>query len=96
MDWNTGYYEGKVAAVTGAASGVGLALVELMLEYGAKAVTLADFNQENLDRETARLAIAYPGRVAGAVCDVTSKERVFDMVKKAAEFGGDRLDILIN
>ncbi len=49
------YYKDKVAVVTGAASGIGLALVETMLAYGAKKVVLADVNDENLERETARL-----------------------------------------
>ena len=39
------YYEGKVAAVTGGASGIGLALVEAMLEMGVRAVTMADINE---------------------------------------------------
>ena len=42
------YYKDKVAVVTGAASGIGLALAEAMLSYGAKKVVLADFNDENL------------------------------------------------
>ena len=96
MEWNTGYYQGKTAAVTGGASGVGLALCERLLECGAKAVTLVDFNRENLDRETARLSAAYPGKVHSVLCDVTDGEQVFTMVKKAADFGGDRLDLLVN
>ena len=32
------YYKDKVAVVTGAASGIGLALAETMLSYGAKKV----------------------------------------------------------
>ena len=96
MEWNKDYYKGKIAAVTGAASGVGLALCELLLDYGAKAVTLADFDREALDRETARLSEAYPGKVAGVLCDVTSQEQVFAFVKRAADLGGGRLDLLIN
>jgi len=49
------YYLGKVAVVTGGASGIGLALAETMLSYGAKQLVLADFNDENLKREAARL-----------------------------------------
>ncbi len=89
------YYRGKVAAVTGAASGIGLALAETMLSYGAEKVVLADFNDENLARETARLDKAYPGKALGLHCDVTKKGDVQKMIRKAAEIGG-RIDILFN
>ncbi len=54
------YYRDRVAIVTGGASGIGLALAETMLSYGAKQVLLADFNDENLKRQAARLNTAKP------------------------------------
>ena len=89
------YYKDKVAVVTGAASGIGLALAETMLFYGAKKLVLADFNDENLERETARLDTAYPGKTLGLHCDVTNENEVQTMIRDAAEFGG-RIDILFN
>jgi len=89
------YYKDKVAVVTGAASGIGLALVEMMLSYGAKKVVLADFNDENLKCETARLEKAYPGRTLGLHCNVTREEDVCQMIHKAEAFGG-RIDLLFN
>ena len=89
------YYRDKVAVVTGGASGIGLALAETMLSYGAKQVVLADFNDENLKRETARLNVAYAGKVLGLHCNVTKEEDVQGMIHKAAAFGG-RIDILFN
>ncbi len=91
-----GYYAGKVAVVTGGASGVGLALSETMLSYGAKKVVLADFNEENLKRESGRLDAAHPGRVLGLRCNVTNEADVATMIGKAAEFGDGRIDILFN
>ena len=41
--------------VTGAASGLGLAMAEVMVDAGAR-VTLADLDPEGLERETTRLA----------------------------------------
>ena len=69
------YYKDKVAVVTGAASGVGLALSEKMLSYGANKVVLADFNDENLKRETARLQNAYPGSLHESALSVRHLER---------------------
>jgi len=90
------YYRGKVAVVTGAASGIGLALTETMLSCGGEKVALADFNDENLKRETARLNVAYPGKVIGIHCNVTREADVQGMIEKAAEFGGERVDLLFN
>jgi NAD(P)-dependent dehydrogenase (short-subunit alcohol dehydrogenase family) len=89
------YYGDKVAGVTGGASGIGLALAETMLGYGAKQVVLADFNDENLKREAARLNTAYAGKVAGIHCNVTKEKDVQSMTRKAAEFGS-RIDLLFN
>jgi NAD(P)-dependent dehydrogenase (short-subunit alcohol dehydrogenase family) len=90
------YYRDKVAVVTGGASGIGLALAETMLSYGAKRVVLADFNDANLVREAARLNAASPGRAIGLHCDVTKEEEVKGMIEQAAEFGDGRIDILFN
>ena len=92
----TNEYRDKVAAITGGASGIGLALAETMLSYGAKRVVLADVNEANLVRETARLNAAHPGRALGIRCDVTNEEEVKGMVEQAAEFGGGRIDLLFN
>lgn len=96
MNETNEYYGDKVAVVTGAASGIGLALTETMLSYGAAKVVLADFNDENLKRETARLNAAYPGKVIGIHCNVTKEADVQDMIERAAEFGGGRIDLLFN
>ena len=40
------YFENKVAAVTGAASGLGLGITEELLKRGADAVFMGDFNEE--------------------------------------------------
>jgi NAD(P)-dependent dehydrogenase (short-subunit alcohol dehydrogenase family) len=90
------YYRDKVAAITGAASGIGLALAETILSYGAKRVVLADLNEANLVRETSRLNASHPGQALGIRCDVTNEEEVKAMVDQAADFGGGRIDLLFN
>jgi NAD(P)-dependent dehydrogenase (short-subunit alcohol dehydrogenase family) len=95
MDQTSEYYRDQVAVVTGGASGIGLALAETLLRHGAKQVVLADFNDENLKREAARLNSACDGRVLGVHCNVTKEEDVQAMIQEAVDFGG-RIDILFN
>ena len=96
MEFDESYYRGKTAVVTGAASGIGLGLVEELLAYGAEKVVLADFNKENLEKHTARLSAEYPEKVKGILCDVTKEGEVVDMIAGAADFFGGRIDLLIN
>lgn len=90
------YYENKVAVVTGGASGIGLALCELLLSFDAKAVILADLNAEKLKTESARLETAYPGKVLGIRTDVTRQESVAAMIRQSADFGGGQVHFLFN
>jgi NAD(P)-dependent dehydrogenase (short-subunit alcohol dehydrogenase family) len=89
------YYSNKVAVVTGGASGIGLALAEMMLGYGASKVVLADFNDENLKREAERLNAAHAGKDAGIHCNATKEEDVQSMIRQAVEFGRG-IDLLFN
>ncbi len=96
MEFDESYYKGKTAVVTGAASGIGLGLIEELLAYGAEKVVLADFNAENLEKHADRLSAEYPGRVKGILCDVTKESEVAAMIAGAAEFFGGRIDLLVN
>ncbi len=89
------YYRGKVAAVTGAAAGIGLGLVEKLLAEGAKAVFMGDIDEEGLSRESQRLNLAYPGKVFTALTDVTVQEQVEGLIHDAAEHDG-HLDFVFN
>jgi NAD(P)-dependent dehydrogenase (short-subunit alcohol dehydrogenase family) len=85
--------EGKVALVTGAASGLGVAFAEAMAEAGAD-VSCADINAEGLNDTVGK--IQKMGKKAVAIiCDVTSEEAVKSMMKKTMDTFG-RLDILFN
>ncbi len=90
-----GYFEKKVAVVTGAASGIGLGLTEEMLSRGAKAVFMADINQENLDKESKRLNEAYAGEAVPMLTDVTKLEHVEKLINSANDFDG-HLDFVFN
>jgi NAD(P)-dependent dehydrogenase (short-subunit alcohol dehydrogenase family) len=86
-------FSGKVALVTGAAAGMGLATARAFAEAGA-AVVLADFKEDAVRAEAERLVAA--GHKALAVrCDVSDDEQVAAMVERTvAAFG--RLDCAFN
>jgi NAD(P)-dependent dehydrogenase (short-subunit alcohol dehydrogenase family) len=67
-------FTGKVAVVTGAASGIGLGVTERFLAEGMK-VVLADVEKGSLDRQVARLS-ALGADVLGVVCDVRDPDSV--------------------
>ncbi|MQB12237.1 SDR family NAD(P)-dependent oxidoreductase [Agrobacterium sp. ICMP 6402] len=86
-------FKNKVALVTGAASGMGLAAAKAFAEAGA-AVALADVN-ENAVRASADALASVGHRVIAIRCDVANMEHVAAMVDKTvAEFG--RLDAAFN
>ncbi|WP_109124716.1 3-hydroxybutyrate dehydrogenase [Dyella sp. C11] len=85
--------DGKVALITGAASGLGKAIAELYAKNGA-AVAIADINQQQADA-TADEIKAAGGKAIGIAMDVTNEDAVNAGTDKVvAEFG--HLDILIS
>ncbi len=86
-----GRLDGKVALITGAASGIGLATAGQFLAEGA-AVVLADIQAEAVEAEAARLG-AEGGRAVGVVMDVTDSAATRRAVEVAVDRFG-RLDVL--
>ena len=85
--------KGKVAWITGASYGLGLAYAKAYAEAGAK-IVFNDIKQELVDRgyeEYKKLGID----VYGAVCDVTNEEQVQKFVADVKEKVGS-IDILVN
>ncbi|MFC0283190.1 SDR family NAD(P)-dependent oxidoreductase [Camelimonas abortus] len=74
---------GKVAVITGGASGIGLATARALAREGVKLV-LADIEQAALDRATAELAAA-GAEAAGVVADVSKLEDVEALADAAWE-----------
>jgi NAD(P)-dependent dehydrogenase (short-subunit alcohol dehydrogenase family) len=86
-------FENKVALVTGAASGMGLATAKAFAEAGA-AVVLADFKADAVKAEAQKL-VAAGHRAIAVRCDVSDDSQVAAMVDRTvAEFG--RIDAAFN
>ena len=88
-----GSFAGKVAFVTGAASGIGRAAALAFAREGASVVA-ADVSEHN-NQETARLIEEQGARAVAVRCDVTRAEDVKAALAKTVEAFG-RLDFAFN
>lgn len=85
--------DGKVAVVTGAASGIGKQIALSFAEAGA-AVAIADLNPEGANAVADEIRAA-GGKALGVAMDVTNEDAVKQGIDKvAAEFGS--VDILVS
>src|SRR3569832_201460 len=85
--------DGRVALVTGGASGIGFSTAQALAEAGAL-VTIADLKSDAVDAAKAAFA-ARNLAVEGAVMDVTDSTRVSEVADELIESYG-RIDILVN
>mgnify|MGYP006079517523 FL=1 len=85
--------DGKVALITGSSKGIGLAIAEVLAEYGAK-VVVSSRSQDSVD-EVAKNLRAKGHTVMAQACHVGDSEQRKILVNKTIEtYGG--IDILIN
>jgi NAD(P)-dependent dehydrogenase (short-subunit alcohol dehydrogenase family) len=86
-------FEGQVALVTGASSGMGLATARAFAAAGAS-VVLADINEDSLRAATDSLT-ANGHQALGIVCDVADEDQVAALVERTVATYG-RLDTAFN
>lgn len=65
----------KVAVITGAASGIGLALCKIYLEKAVK-VVMVDINYPKLQAEADKFASQFPEQVVAIPCDISNQTAV--------------------
>ena len=78
--------KGRVAVVTGGASGIGRGMTEAFLDEGMK-VVIGDIERDALDKTLAELK-AMGGEVVGTICDVSSQDSVDELAKTALDAFG--------
>ncbi len=86
-------FEGKVAFVTGAASGIGLGIAKAFAARGMK-VMMADIEKEPLEKAVASLRDSNGG-VEGVVCDVSDVDAVRNAANKTIEVFG-KVHVIVN
>src|SRR5215213_3854720 len=87
-------FRDKVAIVTGAASGIGLATARRLGSEGAR-VVIADLKGDAAERSAASLREAGAPDALGVACDVSSDVQVAGTVKAAMDRFA-RLDVVVN
>jgi len=89
-----GELAGRVAVITGGASGIGRATAQLLSDRGAH-VVVADLNVEGADEVAEELVRVHgPRRAVAVQVDVTEEDAVRELVRRTVlEYGG--LDILV-
>lgn len=86
-------FEGKVAFVTGAASGIGFGIAKAFAASGMK-VMMADIEEEPLERAVAAIRESN-GAVEGVICDVSDVDAVRAAAAKTIETFG-KVHVLVN
>jgi NADP-dependent 3-hydroxy acid dehydrogenase YdfG len=70
----------KVAVITGAASGIGLALSQVILQQGHR-VVMVDKDHIKLEKESEQLSSLFPKQILHHFCDVTQISEVHDLAE---------------
>lgn len=87
-------FQDKVAIITGAASGIGLATAKRLASEGAR-VVIADINQQAIDQAVPEVKQAGAPDVWGCICDVSKEDDVVATVQGALS-RYQRLDVIVN
>ena len=82
--------EGKKALITGASGGIGKEIAKVLIEHNAE-VCISGRNHEELNALKKSLGM----KCHVVTCDLSKKDEIIELIKKADEFMG-HIDILVN
>lgn len=88
-----GLFKGKVAIVTGGATGIGRAITEELLTLGCK-VVIASRNEERLQKATKEMD-PKGGAVLAKVCNIRKEDQVKNLISQTVKELG-KIDYLVN
>ncbi len=86
--------QGKVAIVTGGASGIGEAVAKLFAANGCH-ISLVDINGQRLEKVAAEIQADYQSDCLSFCVDVTDEDKIIDLFAKTAAKWG-KIDFVIN
>ncbi|CAG2169644.1 unnamed protein product [Oppiella nova] len=86
--------EGKVALITGSASGIGKEIALKLSALGAD-VVITDINRDGIQEVVQKCRSLYKHKALGVYADITSESDVKNLVDKTVE-EYERIDILVN
>ncbi|KAJ8910677.1 hypothetical protein NQ315_002926 [Exocentrus adspersus] len=89
------FFESKVALVTGGARGIGLAIVEKLLENGIKGVAIVDISDESWNTIKQDFQSQYGNKVLFIKADITDKDEFEGAFEKTVHTFKN-LDIVVN
>lgn len=95
LNFPSGLLAGQTAIITGSGQGIGAEAARLFANEGAK-VVICDVDSAKADGTAKAINDASPGRAISVPGDVTDPNYFKVLVKKAAEFGGGKIHIIVN
>lgn len=95
LNFPQGLLAGQTAIITGSGQGIGAECARLFANEGAK-VVVCDVDSKKADAVAQAINDALPGRAISVPGDILDKGYFEVLVKKAAEFGGGKIHIIVN
>ncbi|KPM37183.1 hypothetical protein AK830_g9393 [Neonectria ditissima] len=94
LNFPRGLLAGQVAIITGSGQGIGAEAARLFANEGAK-VVVADIDEKK-SADVAKSITNNGGQAIAVAGDVTNAEYIATLVKRAADFGDGKINIIVN